>query len=61
MYRKENDNLIIREIDGAHIPVDIANGDYRAYLDWVAVAEGGVSEPEPEPEPKLKSKSKSKT
>jgi len=59
MYRKENDNLIIREIDGAHIPVDIANGDYRAYLDWVA--EGGVSEPEPEPEPKLKSKSKSKT
>jgi len=55
MYRKENDNLIIREIDGAHIPVDIANGDYRAYLDWVA--EGGVSEPEP----KLKSKSKSKT
>jgi hypothetical protein len=59
MYRKENDNLIIREIDGAHIPVDIANGDYRAYLDWVA--EGNVSEPEPEPKLKSKSKSKSKT
>ena len=38
---------IIRTADGAFIPFDSANTDYRAYLEWVAAG----NEPEPAPEP----------
>lgn len=35
-------SAIIRDADGASIPDDPANADYRAYLAWVD--EGGVAE-----------------
>ncbi|MFD2235458.1 hypothetical protein [Phaeospirillum tilakii] len=37
--------VVIREGDGACIPPDPANGDYAAYLAWVAA--GGVPDPAP--------------
>ena len=33
----QNPCLIIRTTDSAYIPVDPHNGDYRAYLSWVAL------------------------
>jgi hypothetical protein len=41
-------NLVQRQ-DGALIPLDPANTDYAAYLEWVAA--GNMPEPAPEPEP----------
>ncbi len=40
MYRIKNDangkpELIVRVFDNARIPVDVNNGDYREYLDWL--------------------------
>lgn len=40
---------ILRPADGASIPFDDGNADYRAYLDWVA--EGNEAEPVPAPPP----------
>lgn len=39
--------LILRIGDGAFIPLDPANTDYAAYLEWVE--EGNTPEPAPEP------------
>ncbi len=38
-------NSIIRVSDNACIPVDLDNGDYKRYLDWVA--QGNAPEPTP--------------
>lgn len=44
MYTLSEDNaVVIRDADGAHIPVDPANTDYAAYLAWVA--EGNAATP----------------
>lgn len=39
---------VLRREDGAQIPMDEANPDYREYLAWVE--EGNTAEPWPEPE-----------
>lgn len=44
-----NSDFIRRLSDGAVIPPDPANRDYREYLDWVAA--GNVAEPAPGPSP----------
>ena len=36
------DDIILRELDNANIPMDDANTDYQEYLKWVA--EGNVAE-----------------
>lgn len=37
MYRLTKDGyMILRTTDGAYIPVDPANTDYQAYLQWLA-------------------------
>ena len=41
--------LILRTGDGAFIPLDPANTDYAAYLEWVE--EGNTPEPAPGPDP----------
>lgn len=43
MYKLNLSNSIIRIADGALIPKDLGNADYRDYLDWVAV--GNVAAP----------------
>lgn len=36
MYKLTNNNVIIRTIDGANIPIATGNKDYQEYLEWVA-------------------------
>jgi hypothetical protein len=36
------DDIILRELDNANIPMDAANNDYQEYLKWVV--EGNVAE-----------------
>jgi imidazole glycerol phosphate synthase subunit HisF len=43
MYKLTNFNSIQRLLDGASIPMDVANADYAAYLVWVE--EGNTAEP----------------
>lgn len=45
MYRLTDTSTIVRLADGAFIPADTGNGDYQAYLAWVAA--GNVPEPVP--------------
>jgi hypothetical protein len=42
MYQLE-DGGVIRKSDGAHIPIDPGNKDYRAYQQWLV--EGGKPNP----------------
>jgi hypothetical protein len=42
-YQATSTNMIIRASDGAHIPPDIGNADYREYLEWETA--GGVIDP----------------
>lgn len=49
MNYKLIENGVLRIDDGAHIPDDIANRDWREYQDWIA--EGNTPEPaDPEPQ-----------
>jgi hypothetical protein len=53
MYQLQKDKLdnkvvsVLRQQDGASIPVNEANTDYQAYLAWLA--EGNVPTPADEP------------
>jgi hypothetical protein len=49
MYQLTTSTSIIRLTDGATIPNDPGNRDYREYLEWVEA--GNTPEPAPEPEP----------
>ena len=44
MYKLHGTSSIYRFSDGAFIPVDISNGDYRKYLEWLKVP-GNVPTP----------------
>jgi hypothetical protein len=48
-YQLTGGSLIVRESDGAFIPADPRNADYRTYLQWVAA--GNVPDPPPAPAP----------
>jgi len=51
-YTLTNSEIIIRDVDQAHIPADPANMDYKEYLTWLE--EGNTPNPyvaPPEPEP----------
>ena len=49
MYQLTTSTSIKRLSDGAFIPNDPGNRDYREYLDWLDA--GNTPEPAPEPEP----------
>ena len=49
MYQLTTSTSIKRLSDGAFIPNDPGNRDYREYLDWLE--EGNTPEPAPIPEP----------
>lgn len=47
MYQLISEETILRVADGAWIPVEPENADYRAFLEWLE--EGNVPLPAPEP------------
>ena len=49
MYQLTTSTSIIRLSDGAFIPNDLGNRDYRDYLDWLDA--GNTPEPAPAPPP----------
>lgn len=48
-YTLTNENFVIRDEDGACIPFDMKNSDYRDYLQWVA--DGNTPNPYVPPPP----------
>lgn len=51
MYKLTNTSIIVRIADGAFIPADLTNIDYRDYLDWLAA--GNTPEPADAPDPAI--------
>jgi hypothetical protein len=49
MYTFTKDNYIIRDLDGAFIPIDANNRDYQDYLAWIS--EGNTPTPYTPPPP----------
>ena len=49
IYQLTQGDTILRTADNASIPLDPANTDYAAYLEWLEA--GNTPEPAPEPEP----------
>lgn len=47
MYKLTNDTLIIRVDDGACIPADPANSDYRAYQEWLSAGNSPANASQP--------------
>jgi hypothetical protein len=47
MYKVFNGGTIVRTTDGAFVPKDTANTDYKAYLDWIAA--GNTPDPADSP------------
>jgi hypothetical protein len=57
-YQLTTSTSIIRLSDGAFIPPDPANRDYREYLDWLDAGNTPLPAPEPEPAPVLTTEQK---
>jgi hypothetical protein len=49
MYLITKDGVVRRIVEGACIPHDLRNTDYRTYLEWIA--DGNVAPVEPTPPP----------
>jgi hypothetical protein len=51
MYQTINETTVQRLADGAFIPADPANADYRTHLDWRAEGNEPLPAPSPPPSP----------
>jgi hypothetical protein len=49
LYQLTTDSSVIRLLDGALIPTDLGNTDWREYQSWLA--QGNTPQPAPTPEP----------
>jgi hypothetical protein len=58
MYQLTTGTSIIRLSDGAFIPNDPGNRDYREYLDWLAAGNTPLPAPEPPVPPVLTTEQK---
>lgn len=57
-YQLTSGSIILRIADGAFIPANPANSDYKAYLAWLVEGNEPLPAPEPEPAPVLTSEQK---